>query len=97
MVNGVKPGGLPIPAMSFPVAAPQHFVTLSSVEVDGLSDELQVVGEIEPGTKFVEKVAPSEPSGFDARRSLTPFWMPSAFPRYCRFSGWTSVVSTFAA
>ena len=36
---------------------PQHLVTLSSVEDDGLGEELQVIWEIEPGAKAIEKVA----------------------------------------
>ncbi len=63
VVNEVKPSSLPTPAMKLPVGTPQNLLTLSSVEDDGLGEELQVVWEIEPGAKVVEKVALPEPSG----------------------------------
>ena len=50
VVNQIKASTLPIPAMLLPIAKPQHLVTLSSVEDDGLGEELQIVWEIEPGT-----------------------------------------------
>ena len=39
--------------------------TLSSVEDDGLGEELNVIWELEPGARVVEKVALPEPTGFD--------------------------------
>lgn len=73
VVNEVKPSSLPTTAMKLPIARPQHLLTLSSVEDDGLGEELQVVWEIEPGAKVVEKVALPEPSGFDAPAELDAF------------------------
>ena len=73
VVNDVKPSSLPPPAMKLPVARPQHLLTLSSVEDDGLGEEVQIVWEIEPGAKVVEKVALPEPSGFDAPEKLDAF------------------------
>src|SRR4051794_33587613 len=73
MVNEVKPSSLPTPAMKLPVAEPQHLLTLSSVEDDGLGEELQIVWEIEPGAKVVEKVALPVPSAFDAPDKLDAF------------------------
>jgi hypothetical protein len=40
-------------------------LTLSSVEDDGLGEEPQVIWEIEPGARVIEKVALPEPTGFD--------------------------------
>ena len=40
VVNDVKPSSLPTPAMKLPVAGPQNLLTLSSVEDDGLGEEL---------------------------------------------------------
>lgn len=57
VVNEVKPSTLPYPAMELPVAKPQDLLTFSSVEVDGLGEELQVVWEIEPGATISERVA----------------------------------------
>jgi superfamily II DNA or RNA helicase len=73
VVNEVKPSTLPTPAMKLPVATPQHLLTLSSVEDDGLGEELQVIWEIEPGAKVVEKVALPEPNSFDAPEKLDAF------------------------
>jgi hypothetical protein len=36
----------------------QHLVTLSSVEDDGLGEELQVIWELEPGAKAIERSPP---------------------------------------
>src|SRR5437764_9812506 len=52
---------------------PQHLVMLSSVEDDGLGEELQVIWEIEPGAKIIEKVALPEPAGFDPPDKLDAF------------------------
>lgn len=73
VVNGVKASNLPTSAMKMPLAKLQHLLTLSSVEDDGLGEELQVVWEIEPGAKLVEKVALPDPSGFDAPEKLDAF------------------------
>lgn len=73
VVNEIKPSSLPTPAMKLPVAEPQNLLTLSSVEDDGLGEELQVVWEIEPGAQVIEKVALPEPTGFDAPDKLDAF------------------------
>ncbi len=73
VVNVVKPSNLPTPAMQLPVGGTQNLLTLSSVEDDGLGEELQVVWEIEPGAKIVEKIALPEPTGFDAPEKLDAF------------------------
>ena len=51
----------------------RHLVTLSSVEDDGLGEELQVIWEIEPGAKAIEKSPLPEPTGFDAPERLDSF------------------------
>ncbi len=51
----------------------QHLVTLSSVEDDGLGEELRVVWELEPGARVLEGAALPEPSGFDEPRRLDAF------------------------
>jgi superfamily II DNA or RNA helicase len=50
-----------------------HLVGLSSVEDDGLGEELQVIWELEPGARILEKVALPEPTGFDEPRRLDAF------------------------
>jgi len=73
VVNGVKPSGLPTPAMRLPIAGPQHLLTLASVEDDGLGEELQLVWEVEPGAKVIEKVALPEATGLDQPEKLDAF------------------------
>jgi hypothetical protein len=48
-------------------------LTLSSVEDDGLGEEQQVIWEIEPGARVIEKVALPEASGFDPPDKLDAF------------------------
>src|ERR1700732_3597526 len=53
--------------------SPQHLVSLSSVEDDGLGEELNVIWELEPGARVVDKVALPDPTGFDAPAQLDAF------------------------
>ena len=73
VVNEVKASNLPSPAMELPVSTQQNLLTLSSVEDDGLGEELQVVWEVEPGAKVIERVALPEPTGFDSPTKLDAF------------------------
>jgi superfamily II DNA/RNA helicase len=57
IVNDVRPSTLPPPALQPSFHGPQHLLTLASVEDDGLGEELQVIWEIEPGARVIEKVA----------------------------------------
>jgi hypothetical protein len=65
IVNEVWPNTLRPPAHKPSFSGPQHLLTLSSVEDDGLGEELQVIWEIESGAKVSEKVALPEPTGLD--------------------------------
>lgn len=51
----------------------QHLVTLSSVEDDGLGEELRVVWELEPGARAYERAELPAPTGFDDPRRLDAF------------------------
>ena len=73
VVNEVKPSTLPSVALKPEFSGPQNLLTLSSVEDDGLGEELQVVWEIEPGARVIEKVALPDPTGFDAPDKLDAF------------------------
>ena len=53
IVRSATPSSLPIDVMS-PHHSLQHLVELSSVEDDGLGDELSVIWEIEPGARILE-------------------------------------------
>jgi hypothetical protein len=70
VVSDLRPSTLP-PRASNPVfSGQQHQLTLSSVEDDGRGEELQVIWEIEPVARVIEKVAASEPTGFDPPDTL---------------------------
>jgi hypothetical protein len=73
MVTEVANSTLPPPALKPDFIGPQIFLTLASVEDDGLGEELQVIWEIEPGARVIEKVALPEPSGFDPPDKLDAF------------------------
>jgi len=73
VVNDVKPSSLPAAPLKPQFTHSQNLLTLSSVEDDGLGEELQVVWEIEPGARVIEKVALPEPTGFDAPDKLDAF------------------------
>src|SRR5579864_6684690 len=73
IVNDVRASTLPAPALKPAFSGPQHLLTLASVEDDGLGEELQVIWEIEPGAKVIEKVALPEPTGFDNPDRLDAF------------------------
>jgi hypothetical protein len=78
VVNEVRRSTLPPPPLSPAAAGPQHLVLLSSIEGDGLGEELRVIWEIEPGAKVVEKVAFPHPSASTRPARSTPSSMPSA-------------------
>jgi hypothetical protein len=73
IVNGVQPSTLPASALKPTFTGPEHLLTLSSVEDDGLGEELQVIWEIEPGARIIEKAALPEPAGFDPPAQLDAF------------------------
>ena len=64
IVNEVAPSALPTDGLHG-LGNGQTLLTLSSIEDDGLGEELQVVWELEPGCRIIEKVALPEPTGFD--------------------------------
>jgi ERCC4-related helicase len=72
IVNEVEPSALP-PTILKGVDTVQTLLSLSSIEDDGLGEELQVVWELEPGARVIEKVALPEPSGFDSPVRLNAF------------------------
>jgi superfamily II DNA or RNA helicase len=52
---------------------PQHLITLSSIDEDGLGEELQVIWEIEPGAHVIEKAGLPAITGFDDADKLDAF------------------------
>jgi SNF2 family DNA or RNA helicase len=73
VVTDVSASTLPPERLQTGLDSPQHLVTLSSVEDDGLGEELNVVWELEPGKAVIEKVALPDPTGFDPPGRLDAF------------------------
>ena len=73
MVTDVSASTLPPERLQTGLELPQHLLTLSSVEDDGLGEELNVIWELEPGARVVEKVALPDPTGFDPPDQLDAF------------------------
>ena len=71
IVTDVKRSMLPTPAGA--TRKPQHLVSLTSIDDEGLGEELQVIWELEPGAKVHEKMALPEPTGFDQPARLDAF------------------------
>ena len=72
MVNEVTPSSLPANGLKA-FSAAQTLLDLSSIEDDGLGEELQGVWELELGARVIEKVALPEPTGFDSPERLNAF------------------------
>lgn len=72
-VTAVEESVLPTERLAAPLGPGQSLVTLSSLEDDGLGEELTVVWELEPGARVIEKVALPEPSGIDPPARLDAF------------------------
>jgi superfamily II DNA or RNA helicase len=51
----------------------QNYVKLSSIDEDGLGEELEVIWEIEPGAHIIEKSGLPEITGFDDAEKLDAF------------------------
>lgn len=54
-------------------SAPQNLVSLSSIDEDGLGEELQVIWEIEPGAQIIERAGLPAISGQDDSQTLDAF------------------------
>ncbi|MEP7217648.1 MAG: DISARM system SNF2-like helicase DrmD [Bacteroidota bacterium] len=65
IVTDVAASTLPVARLHSGLEAPQHLLTLSSVEDDALGEELNVIWEIEPGTHILNNVDLPAPTGFD--------------------------------
>ena len=61
------------PGISGDATRPNHLIKLSSVEDDGLGEELQVIWELEPGTAVHEKSTLPDPDSFDSPKRLQAF------------------------
>jgi hypothetical protein len=61
------------PGLSGAAPKANHLIKLSSVEDDGLGEELQVIWELEPGTTVHEKSTLPNPDSFDHPKRLQAF------------------------
>src|SRR4051812_40852556 len=80
----ISPSELPAPALATPRPPGCNLVTLSSVDDEGVGEELRVVWELEPGADVVERGALPEPVGFDD---------PSQFDAFLNAVRWGAISS----
>jgi hypothetical protein len=73
VVVDVAKGTLPASIYPNGTGRTQHLITLSSVEDDALGEELQVIWELEPGTRIIDDVNLPDVTGFDVPRRLDAF------------------------
>lgn len=73
VVSAVRANLTPSIGLPMPSEHREHLVSLSSVEDDGLGEELQVVWEIEPGAKILERITLPAPLGLDSPEKLDAF------------------------
>ena len=58
---------------SLPGGQPQHLVTLASLDEDALGEELQVIWELEPGARVLDKAGLPAITGWDSNDRLEAF------------------------
>ena len=73
VVSAVATSTLPLPATLNNPEQRQHLVQLSSVEDEGLGEEVAVVWELEPGATCLERARLPALKGFDPPRVLDAF------------------------
>ena len=57
VVSALRQDVLPTNILALHNTPPQHLRTLNSVKDDALRGELQIIWEIEPGTRLIERAA----------------------------------------
>ena len=73
VVTDVKKAALPIDSIHNGLAKPQHIVALSSIDDDGLGEDLEVIWEIEPGKHLMERLGLPQVRAFDPPDHLDAF------------------------
>ncbi len=73
VVTDVSESALPEGVVDVSANGREHLLTLSCLEDDALGEELQVIWELEPGARVLEKVALPEPTGLDDPVRLDAF------------------------
>ena len=73
VVNDIQTSTLPLPPTVQDQSARQHLLRLSSLEDEGLGEELSVIWELEPGVTCIEKAQLPSPKEFDSPRVFDAF------------------------
>jgi ERCC4-related helicase len=73
VVTEVQQNPLALDPLRRKMPQPQHLVTLASIEDDALGEEVQVIWELEPGARVMEKGDLPAPTSFDDPRRLDAF------------------------
>ncbi len=73
VVTDVQQSSLPPNPLAISPEIPQHLVSLRSVEDDALGESLEVIWELEPGTRIEEAVGLPPVTGFDPPERLDAF------------------------
>ncbi len=73
LVADVRASVLPVVARETSIPRLQHLINLSSIDEDALGEELQVVWEIEPGIRILEKAGLPKVAEFDNPRGVDAF------------------------
>ena len=84
VVSDVVQSALPADVLAKTGGRQQHLISLSSIEDDALGETLQVIWEIEPDARILEKVGLPEPTGFD---------LPERFDAFLNSVRWGAISS----
>ena len=73
VVNDIQTSTLPLPANVQDQSSRQHLLRLSSIEDEGLGEELSVIWELEPGVTALDRAQLPALKGFDSPRVFDAF------------------------
>jgi hypothetical protein len=73
VVNDIQASTLPLPANVQDQSSRQHLLRLSSIEDEGLGEELSVIWELEPGVTSLDRAQLPALKGFDSPRIFDAF------------------------
>ena len=73
VVADVQQSSLPPSPLALSEDLPQHLVSLRSIEDDALGESLEVIWELEPGSRIEESVGLPQVTGFDPPERLDAF------------------------
>src|SRR5438552_7771708 len=73
VVNDIQTSTLPLPATVQDQSSRQHLLRLSSIEDEGLGEELSVIWELEPGVTTLDRAHLPALKGFDSPRVFDAF------------------------